>query len=485
MMKKLHAITRGAALVAGLTALCLAASGCTAGGGASQSGKVTITLAGPNQWNDNASSFGPAWEDLVARFEKAEPNITVKTTVLPLAQFSQTISTQLAAGTAPDLVFNQAPHKPSQVVALDKYLSQPNPYVPGNRHWMDIFNPTYFGPDATLARNTAGNFEWVPFNLVIFGLYYNKDAFHKAGITAPIKSVGDLMRDCGKLKSAGYTPLAMDNGYLGQLVTADTIESMLLAKYADQLNQYAADGNPGKGQQVTEKSMAKAVLTGALDATKTPEIAESLKIAKRVFDGCATQNWSGVTQASAAFVGGDQFTGGKAAMAYGTNFAATNLEGVGFKYGTMPFPTVTTADSKLSIGQAAQFGASPGGTSYMIPATTTGAQRAAAVKFLQYVTSPKGGQPWLDKSGGIPATKGGKAAPGLEGLMAGSWFTAPKVPGPEQFEPKAKKLQSLLTGYLIGSKSLGQELSDEEADWKIHMQEDAVDGGWKDSWVGK
>ncbi len=467
----------GLAVVA---AVGLAASGCSTGG--TDSGKITITLSGPNQWNNDPQSFGPAWEDLIARFEKAEPGIEVKTTVLPIPEFAQTLSTQLSAGTAPELVFNQAPHKPDQIVQLDKYLDKPNPYIDGNKKWIESFNQNYFGPDAAAARNAANHYEWIPFNLVIVGVYYNKDAFDKAGVKAPLKTVADMMDACGKLKDAGYDPFAMDNGWLGQGWTMNTISSMLLSKYADDFNQFAADGTEGTAAQVTTKSMAKAILTGELNAETTPEVAESMRFLKKIFDGCATPNWSGIG-GSASFIGADDFIGGKAAMSFGTNFAATNLDAVDWEYGTMPFPTISSGDSKLSSDQPAQFGAAPQGTSYMIPVTTKGEKLEAAVKFLQFVTSPAGGQAWLDGSGGIPASADGKPAPGLEGLMTGDWFESPTVGAAPT--PKAKAGQPGYDGYLLGSKSLEEALAEMQSDWVTAMKETAAEGGWTEDWATK
>ncbi|MGH2346315.1 MAG: hypothetical protein ACRDG4_13905, partial [Chloroflexota bacterium] len=88
---------------------------------------VTITLAGPNQWNNSGTSFGEPWEQAVAGFEKLNPGLTFKTNVLPLTSFFQTEATLLQAGSAPELIFNQTNYKPYQVVALNKYLMQPNP----------------------------------------------------------------------------------------------------------------------------------------------------------------------------------------------------------------------------------------------------------------------------------------------------------------------------------------------------------------------
>ncbi|RIQ30989.1 ABC transporter substrate-binding protein [Jiangella rhizosphaerae] len=473
--------TRATVLLAvlGMTASLTAACGSDDSGG--DGDRVTITLSGPNQWNNDPQSFGPAWEDLVERFEEAEPGIDVETTVLPVAEFAQTLSTQLSAGTAPELIFNQAPHTPDQVVALDDYLAQPNPYVEGNEAWIDLFNQDYFGPDAPTARNAAGNYEFIPFNLVIVGVYYNADIMDEAGVEAPIETWGELMDACAAITDAGYVPFSMDQGWLGQGWTMGIIGSMLLSSHAEEWNQFAADGQPGTAAQVTPKSMARAILTGELDPTATPEVAETMELLKQFFDECATPNWSGIA-GGASFIGYDDFVGGRAAMTYGTNFAAENLADVDWEWGTMPFPTITEDESELSTGQEAQFGAAPGGTSYMIPATTEGEQLEAAVKFLQFVTSPEGGQPWLDGSGGIPSLVDAEPAPGLEGLMTGAWFETPTIPA-VTFVPKARNGQTVYDGYLLGDKSLEDQLAEMRNDWTEWATEMAADGGWTEDWA--
>ena len=458
--------------------LSLLLSACGGGSGGSAGGTVEITLAGPNQWNNDPKSFGPAWEDLIKRFEKREPNIKVNTTVLPIPEFAQTLSTQLTAGTAPELIFNQTPHEADQVVPLTKYLNQPNPYAPDSKTWLQMFNQNYFGPSK---RNAKNQYEWVPFNLVIVGVFYNKDILDKAGVTPPLKNYGDLIDACSKIKAAGYIPFAMDNGWLGQGWTYSIMNTMLMAKYADKLNVFDEDGNPGKSEQVAAKSITKAVLTGQLSATKTPEVGETLKLMKNFFDKCATPNWSGIT-GGASFIGGEDFVGGKAAMTYGTNFAADNLKDVSWKYGTMPFPTITQQESTLSDGSPAQFGAQAGGTSYMIPSTTKDEKLDAAIKFLQFATSPEGGQPWLDKSGGIPATADGDPAPGLEGLMSGDWFKTPALAGVDP-QPKANASKPQFDGYLLGSKNLQQTLDAMQKDWIAGSKEAVKDGGYTEAWA--
>ncbi|MFI7423840.1 ABC transporter substrate-binding protein [Nonomuraea sp. NPDC049684] len=471
----------GLAAPAAMAAL-LALTGCGllgTGGTSAQDGggKVTITLAGPNQWNASGSSFGPAWEALVDAFEKREPGIEVRTQVLPLDGFMQTITTQLAAGTAPELVFNQPPHKAHEVHALDAELQKPNPYVPGNQRWIDVFRKEYYGPAVSKALSKeSGKLEYIPFNLVAIGLFYNKDAFAKAGVDQPPATWEDFRSACGKLKAAGFDPVALDKGGLAAGWTWEAVSTQLIDKYHDDWNFFDATGKPGKAPTVTEKSMSKAIKQGTL-TTRTPEVAESLKIYKEFFD-CGTPNWTGVADGGAT-VGYRDFVSGKAAMSWGTDFAVEALKAdAKFALGTMPFPTITRASTPLSSEAPARYGASIGGTSYMIPSTVKGEKYAAAVKFLQYMSSPAI-KPWLDATGGLPAVEGVEPSAETAGLLEGEWgkpFRVTALPG----GPEGTSFRDVFDGYLLGRRSLEEELADLDKWWKRGIEAGIKKNAWGD-----
>ncbi len=482
-------------VVAVAVALVLAGSAC--GGkdeeSGSDGGRVTITLEGPNQWNESGSSFGKPWEDLVAAFEKAEPTIKVKTVVLPLSSFSQTISTHLAAGTAPELVFNQAPHQPYMVTPLDSYLKKPNPYVKdgaGSNRWIDIFRKRYYGIGNPASRNAEGHVEFVPFNLVGIGLFYNKEAFDKAGITAPFATFEDLVAGCGKLRAAGYTPLAMDRSDLGPGWTMTTISGMLLDQWVGRLNDYTVDGKPGKATSstgkpaVSGKSVAKAVLSGEL-TTRAPEITESHKLIKRMWDACVDKNWSGNTEGlNGAVVGLRDFSAGKAGMAWGVNFGVSALKDVDFSFASMPFPQITAESTPAASGAPARFGASVGGTSYMIPSTIKGEKLAAAVKFLQFVSTPPRIQPWLVATGGISAVEGASGAGETKAFADGTWGDSIplSIPG----GPPGVTTLSLFEGWLLGTKSLPQQEAYLQGLWTKGQRQAVKDNKWeKEPWAAK
>lgn len=454
----------------------LALSACSGGAGSSGGGITTITIEGPNQWTNSGSTFGPAWEKLIAAFEKDNPKIKVKTVVLPVAQFNETESTQLAAGTAPELVFNQATYKPYMVYHLENDLKKPDPYVPGNKAWIDLFKPDFYSLDKSV--DAEGHVDWLPFNLFEAGVFYNKDALKKAGVQAPIANWEDLMSACGKLKAAGYTPFAMDDSLIGVSWTWNAIAYMLLDKYYSELNYYDPSGKPGKSPTLTREDWAKAILTKQVTAD-APEVAEALKLLKQLFDSCMTKNWSGIAGTSGSMADIKDFASGQAAMAWGTDYAPAALTGVSFQYGSMPFPQITKATTPLSTNAPARWGVSTGGTSYMIPAKTTGDKLKAAISFLQWMSAAQKIQPWLDATGAIPAVKDGKISDQTLGFTKGAWAEPPKaagIPG----APAGVAIVSLWDGYLLGSKDLAAEQEHLEDMWTKSETESIQTYGWTD-----
>lgn len=474
--KALSPVRRWGAAVA-VTALGAAAmTGCTPSGGGEATadcpdGVTTITLSGPNQWTSSGSSFGPAWEDLVERFEAAEPCISLETNVLPLDSYSQTLATQLAAGSSTDLVFSSVPHDPHMVYPLTDELEQPNPYVDGNERWIDVFNPEYFTVDKV--ANSEGDVEFIPFNLVGVALFYNTAAFEAAGVSEVPETFEEFLASCDALSAAGYTPVAMDNSALGVGWTTGALTAQLLAgDLADQWNVYDAAGEPGTADPLAAKSIARALATGEFRAD-LPEVVESLELMKEFFDRCVSPDWSGTASTSGAIVGAQQFAAGDAAIAWGVNFGVAELDAVEFEVGSMPFPTITKETTELSPGEPARFGTGLGGTSYMIPANTEGAQLEAAVKFLQFVSAPEEIAPWLAESGGIPVLEGLEPSANVAGFSEGDWAKPFRVSYGILQLPSTTTNANAFGGFLLGTKSLDEQVASLQALYDERVQEDA------------
>lgn len=428
---------------------------------------VTLTLEGPNQFTNSGSSFGPAWDKAIATFETLNPGVTVKINVLPLTTFSQIEATQLAAGTAPALMFNQTTYKPYQVVHLDRYLHEPNPYAPQRKQWIDWFDSRAY--NVVKSADGEGYLDWVPFNLVGAGLFVDKTAFARAHVSFPIRTFADLMSDCKTLKSAGYAPLAMDNSYLGVDWTLGTIENMMMAPYYSKWNVYLPNGKRGKNSVLTSEDLARAIRLQQFTPS-LPQYAEGLRLLKEVFDNCATPSWSGIKGLTGAGVDLPDFIAGRAAMAWGVNFGISTIQAahVSFKVASMAFPTITKATTSLSTDFPAQFGVAAGGTSYMIPATTKGAERTYAVRFLQFMTAPKYNQPWVKATTSIPAVQTVKAPGSVAGFSTGAWGKDPRNGGLALggFFRHSQDSLNIMQGYLLGTTSLSQTENALEKAWQ-------------------
>lgn len=115
-------------------------------------------------------------EEIIAKFEKSHPNIKIKTETAPYEDFYQKLTTQIAAGTAPDIwqsdgtkVFGFAQRGAIRDITdyVTKEISK------------DEVNGLEFNKDAD------GKYWGVPQGIQVGALFYNKDLFDKAGVSYP------------------------------------------------------------------------------------------------------------------------------------------------------------------------------------------------------------------------------------------------------------------------------------------------------------
>jgi len=148
---------------------------------------------------------------LAKQYEALHPNVQIQ--FLPSALVN-TLSnpgpfiTRANAGDAPDVAWaqenmvNSGEYPQGLFIDLRPYLRRPDPYIRGNKHWIDAFNP------AVIAEVTApsGAIYVDSAEYIAAGMMYNKAAFAKARITAAPHTFADLLSDEVKLQKAGYWP---------------------------------------------------------------------------------------------------------------------------------------------------------------------------------------------------------------------------------------------------------------------------------------
>ncbi|MGN9810197.1 ABC transporter substrate-binding protein [Micromonospora sp. BQ11] len=350
-----------------LTAL-LALTGCTgkAIGGdddAAAGGDVTLDWWIVTQTSDTGTA---TLKSIIADFQRANPTIKINVQFRGVDAHKDALRTTAGSSSGPDIYYNWAgPGLGGEMVDagvsldLTKYYEQ--------YKWTERFN------ESTLkAYKQYGGYHGVPWTQRTEVVYYHKDQFAKAGVTAPPTTYGEWTAAAQKLKSAGLTPIAMggkDNWHVMRLL--DTfIETNCGAEKGDQLNTRKASW---AGEPCVDESFAQL---------------------KTWSDNYFNKGFAGLAQTQAAAL----FTSGKAAMALeGDWFTPQAIEAGADpeNIGVFPLPTGTGRLYGFSEGQ------------YLAKA---GQHPDQAAKFLDYLSSAEVESKNLGVFAAIPVNKDTKPA---------------------------------------------------------------------------
>lgn len=305
-----------------------------------------------------------AMNELIKRFEAANPNIKVKQTTFPYADYQTKIAAAMPAGQGPDVV---------QLFYgwLDNFVSakfiQPLP--------RDAFPPAAIEKDfypIVSAMKRDGEYYALPTAVRSLALFYNKKLFQEAGLdpNTPPKTVDELLdmakkttkRDgAGNMLSAGITLDFPGQDYHWWRETL--------------LRQNGGAPYSDDNRKVTYDSEA-----GAKSLNWYADLQRVQKVGQVGF----------MDEGQAAF------RAGRAAMTIDGSFRLGAFGGIkAFEWGVAELPA--SAD-----GKKANF------ASYWVNGITTkptGEKLEAAKKFLAFITTPEAMQLWLETVGELPARK--------------------------------------------------------------------------------
>ncbi len=148
---------------------------------------------------------------MVAAIEKAHPDIEVRATIEPHTPYFTALKAAAASGTLPDIIG----------LPPGAYTQEYRP------HLMDLSTvaSTLWGKDwqknfapALLTQAQLGNpkgdhgIYTLPQEAEVLNIWYNRAAFAKAKISAPPKTMDELVADAAKLRAAGYIPFYQGGG---------------------------------------------------------------------------------------------------------------------------------------------------------------------------------------------------------------------------------------------------------------------------------
>jgi raffinose/stachyose/melibiose transport system substrate-binding protein len=197
-MKLRKSLAVSAALVMGAAGLTACGSGSSGGSsGSSGGGATTMTF-----WHNATTGDGKAfWAKTVADFEKTHPNVKITIQAIQNEELDGKLQTALNSGSAPDIFLQRGGGKMSAMVDAGQVMDITSSITATTKKAIsagtfkaeELNGKTYAMPAATLPG----------------GIFYSKDLFTKAGITATPKTIEDLNAAVTKLKAAGIDPIAL------------------------------------------------------------------------------------------------------------------------------------------------------------------------------------------------------------------------------------------------------------------------------------
>nr|WP_244543824.1 extracellular solute-binding protein [Bosea lupini] len=305
-----------------------------------------------------------AMNELIKRFEAANPGIKVKHTTFPYADYQTKIAAAVPAGQGPDVVQLYYGWLDNFVGA--KFI-QP---LPRDAFPHDVIEKEFYPIVQTMKRD--GEYYGLPTAVRTLALFYNKKLFQEAGLdpSKPPQTLDEYLEVAKK---------TVKRDAAGNMLSAGAVIDM-----------------PGQ-----DLHWWREVLLRQMGGK--PYSDDNKTVAYDSEAGAKALNWYAdlqrihkVGQAGFMDEGQAAFRAGRAAMTVDGSFRLGAFGGIkNFEWGVAELPA--SADGKRS-----NF------ASYWVNAITakpTGVKLEAAKKFMAFTTSPEAMQVWLDMVGELPARK--------------------------------------------------------------------------------
>jgi ABC-type glycerol-3-phosphate transport system substrate-binding protein len=442
-------------LAVALLALSLAASGAHAARAqpAALSGTLTIF--------DHTSLSNPEGKALIRAYEGMHPGVHIKVVPLPPGDPVPLMNAQLAGGTAADVLTLNTVEQPWKdlhkgwYLDLTSYAKAPDPYVPGNKHWMDLIDPRALGQ----IRFIDGHFYTLTTTGFDVGFVYNKAIFAKLGLTVP-RTWTQLLKALQRAKAAGYIPLATqlgDTSYNSDIEGMITIlEDMVMAPTLKRM-----DANHDGVVDIHE--FVRAVKSGVF-STRNADFQESWTLMKQL----APYFQLGAIGATSSDQGFNLFKTGRVAMWFIGSYIAPQLDTTPLKWGAFYMPQVTTANSRFATPGEKAVGANGAccGQPWAIPATTKKrGHLALAIDFLYYLSAPRNTNAFAAANGLLNIERSGAQPAEIAPFIYAANHVSPLAVAELTMPPDFLTTRNRLVGeYVTGSLSLTQAMHQMQAE---------------------
>ncbi|MCQ9135559.1 extracellular solute-binding protein [Streptomyces hilarionis] len=410
---------RGIAATALVASFALAATACGGddSGSDNSSGPVTIT------WWDtsNATNEAPTYQALVKQFEAANKDVKVKYVNVPFDQAQNKFDTAAGASGAPDVLRSEVGWTPA--------FAKKGYFLPldGTDALKD---QAKFKSNLLEQAKYEGKTYGVPLVTDTLALVYNKALFAKAGITAAPKTWDELKTAAATVKDKTGV-----DGYWGS-TQAYYAQSFLYGESADTVD--------AKAKKITVASPAAKKAYGTWLG---------------LFDGKGLHKADTTADAYAHIQ--DAFVNGKVAAIVQGPWEITNFyKGSAFK------DKANLGIATVPAGSTGKAGAPTGGHNLSVYAGSDKAHQAAALKFVNFMTSAASQSAIAQKNSTLPTrddayTAAVKADPGIAGYQTVLSAAQPRPALPE-YSSLWGPLDTELPKIAGGKETLDKGLSNAE-----------------------
>ena len=316
--------------------------------------------------------YAPYFVSVAKAYEAANPKVKVDLQQVGDQPYKDKIRVLSAAKQLPDIYFSWAGDFANKFVRAGLAADLTSIIGP-DTEWGKTFAPA-----ALKAFQYSGKYYGMPINLDGKYLAYNKTAFTKAGITTPPATFEELLTDCGKLKSAGYTPIALGNQYGWPAI-----------HYITQLNAY----------DVNNQQLAKDY-DPATGAFTDPGYITALQQFKTLASTCSNPSANGLSHEAAQA----NLLSGKAAMQYieSVEFKVMTEKGGASKAVADNWSFMRLPPSSSAAGDTKALTGAPDG--FMVNAKSP--QAALAVDFLKFFSNQQNAQKMVKDLGWLSPVSG-------------------------------------------------------------------------------
>ena len=320
---------------------------------------ITANAVEIEYWQYTYKARVEAIDKLISNFEKANPNITVKHTSFPYADYRKKVSIAISSGDGPDLV---------QLYYgwLNDYrdggLIQP---LPKDTFPHDEIESNFFKMVSSM--KVDGDYWGLPTAVRSLALFYNNDLFSEAGLSGPPETLDQMVEYAKKLTK---TDSAGNYIQVGFAVDTDGQDHHFWREVL--IRHFGGQPYSNDGQKVTYNTDAGAeALKYLTDFEKTHKTGSN---------GFMNR-------------GQDAFAAGKAGMVLDGSFRISKFnktDGLNFSISELPGHNGTRYNFSSFWANA-------------LSTKAKGEKKEAAAKFLKYLTSEEAMQVWLDTVGELPA----------------------------------------------------------------------------------